>query len=70
MELKRIMLKSIGKRKIDSILLFKPIFDPVTLDMLHGKGDLVFLDDIRTLQAVHTIDYVIGVKLLRNTIIA
>ena len=70
MEPKKIMLESIGKRKIDSILLIEPVFNPVTLDMLHGKGDLVFLADIRALQTVHTIDYVIGVKLLRNTIIA
>jgi len=69
MEPKRIMLESIG-RGIDSILLFEPVFDPVTLDMLHGKCDLIFLEDIRALQAVHTIDVVIGVKLLRNTIIA
>jgi len=64
MEPKRIMLESIGRNKIDSILLFEPVLDPVTLDMLHGKGDLVFLEDIRALQAVHTIDYVVGVKLL------
>ena len=67
MEPKRIML---GRdMKLDSILLSAPVFNPVTLDMLHGSGDLIMLQDIETLQAVHTIDCVIGIALQKNNVI-
>ena len=61
MKPKRIMLQDIGK--INSILLSEPVLNPVTLDMLHGSGDLIMLQDIEALQAVHTIDYVMGIAL-------
>jgi hypothetical protein len=52
--------------KLDSILLSEPIFNPVTLEMLHGSGDLIMLQDIEALQDIHTIDYVMGIALQKK----
>ena len=67
MEPKRIILEH--GMELDSILLSEPVFNPVTLDMLHGSGDLITLQDIEALQAVHTIDYVTGFALQKNNVI-
>ena len=61
MEPKRIILEH--GMKLDSILLSEPVLNPVTLDMLHGSGDLITLQDIEALQTVHTIEYVMGIAL-------
>ena len=61
MEPKRISLEC--DMKLDSILLSEPVLNPVTLDMLHGSGDLITLQDIEALQNVHTIEYVMGIAL-------
>jgi hypothetical protein len=66
MEPKRIILEH--GMKLDSILLSEPVLNPVTLNMLHGSGDLITLQDIEALQAVHTIEYVMGIALQKNVV--
>ena len=67
MEPKRIILEH--GMKLDSILLSEPVLNPVTLNMLHGSGDLITLQDIEALQAVHTIEYVMGIALQKNNVV-
>ena len=64
MEPKRIMLQE--SKNYDSILLSESVCNPVTMDMLHGAGDLIHIEDVKALQDIHTLDYVMGFKLHKN----
>ena len=61
---KKIMIQK--SKNYDSILLSESVCNPVTMDMVHGAGDLIFIEDIKALQDIHTLDYVMGFKLHKN----